>query len=161
MSALLGLAARCEAASGPDRELDAAIAVALNIGARGLLADDHEYLELVRKDDGCAVGTYWFKCRSGMSLRTAEPYTASLDAAMTLVPEGDRRWELTTEASASDPRFGPYQARVHIDEVVDDPDSDGPQGIGNGLTPALALCAAALRAREATKQSEVNAELGK
>lgn len=81
---LFELAKRVEAASGPDRKLDAEIAVALKIGARGLLDDDHEYLTTVRADDSCASGTYWFNCRSGKSLRTAPEFTGSVDAALTL-----------------------------------------------------------------------------
>lgn len=96
---LTTLAERVEAASGPDRGLDAEIAVALKIGARGLLPDDHEYLSRVRKADGCAVGTYWFHCRSGMSLRTAEAYTASIDAALTLVPPG-HKWVIHSDGYA-------------------------------------------------------------
>lgn len=91
---LLALADRIEAASAPDRVLDAEIAVALKIGARGLLDDDHEYLSPVRKDDGCAPGTYWFNCRSGKSLRTASEFTGSVDAALTTK---DAEWLLDVE----------------------------------------------------------------
>lgn len=134
MSALLELAARCEAATGADREMDAAIAVSLNIGARGLLPDDHEYLARVRKDDGCAPGTYWFVCRSGRSLRTAEAYTASLDAAMSLVPEG-HDWSLHVDNG---------EALAGCEPASDDGCWCADR---HAATPALALCAAALRAR--------------
>ena len=81
---LAELAARILSAPKLDRALDAEIAVVLNIGARGLLPDDHEYLSTVRRDDGCAPGTYWFHCRSGKSLRTAPEFTGCVTTALTL-----------------------------------------------------------------------------
>lgn len=78
--ALNALADRLEQAAGPDRELDAAIAVALKFGARGILPDDHEYLSMPDKRDpgpGVTAGHYWFHCRSGMSLRSAPLFTVS------------------------------------------------------------------------------------
>lgn len=84
-SDLSSLLERVREATGPDRELDAAIAVALQIGARKNLPDDLQYLREASRSDECAPGTYWFISRSGMSLRTAENYTASLDAALSLV----------------------------------------------------------------------------
>lgn len=134
---LLTLADRCEAATGSDRELDAHIAVGLGIGARGLLSDDHEYLIRTRKDDECAPGTYWFQCRSGRSLRTAEPYTASLDAAMTLVLEG-HAFTIYSDGCAG---VAPVEA------------DDTPVADVWAATPALALCAAALRARAAIEEA--------
>jgi hypothetical protein len=129
MTALLDLATRVEAATGTDRALDAEIAVAMQIGVRGLLADDHETLRLTRKSDGCAPGTYWFCCRSGMSLRTAEAYTASLDGAVALVPEG-WGWEVRGIGYAHliSPRRSPDDVYAHA------------------ASPALALTAACLRA---------------
>lgn len=153
---LLALAERCEAAKGPDRELDAQIAVALEIGARGLLPDDHEYLSLPNKRDpgpGVTVGHYWFHCRSGMSLRSADFYTASLDAALKLVPEG---WEPsiscgpTFALAATDDK--PWGVSL-IGNNREYTDEDGYQSIAydshdaNARTGALALCATALRAQ--------------
>jgi hypothetical protein len=80
---LLELAERLEKAAGPDRELDARITVAMAAGT-GLV-------ELAGPD--CAPGTYWVTLDGGgKSLKTATPWTASLDAAMTLYirdPERD------------------------------------------------------------------------
>jgi hypothetical protein len=90
MSAPAELADRIER-EAPGRELDAAIAVAIKLDCRPNLPDDLEYLSLPNKHDpgpGVTAGHYWFHCRSGMSLRTALPYTTNIDAAMTLVPEG-------------------------------------------------------------------------
>jgi len=71
-------------------------------------------------------------------------YTTSLDAAMTLVPEG---WRLAAMAE-HDPKDG--KSIVHLVRIgkgyggqVDD------RRWSNAATPALALCAAALRARAA------------
>jgi hypothetical protein len=102
----LELAERCEAATGPDRELDAEIAQV--VGAQPVMI-----------------------CDTGNVL-IYQSFTASLDAAMTLVPEG-RRWLLQTLMT------GKYRAEADWN------------GSGQGSTPALALCAAALRAIAARK----------
>ena len=98
------LAQRCEAATGPDRALDCTI--------RDTLRLPNDY------------GADWGA--RGHEIPAAHPYTASLDAALTLVPTG--YWSLK---GYSDSLFA---ADIH--------------GIwqGRGTTPALALCAAALRA---------------
>ena len=116
------LAERCERASGPDRELDAAIARAIGFGC---VAQDPQ-----------ASGDGWIAWtgphfRSGPWERL-KAYTASVDAAMALVPKG-LMFELTTTgfkpgatvcgSSISDTHEGSYAA-----------------------TPALALTAACLRA---------------
>lgn len=85
MSDLSSLLKRVEAATGPDRELDAAIHVALS---RTIATDDDLiYFSVPTKEDRCAPGTYWRKSRSGMSLRTSDLYTSSLDASLALVEE--------------------------------------------------------------------------
>jgi hypothetical protein len=68
---LEALAKRCEAAAGPDRELDAEIAATAG-------------LRVV--DEGHPLGRCCYD-RNGISI-VLPRYTASLDAAMTLVPEG-------------------------------------------------------------------------
>jgi hypothetical protein len=74
---------RVRAATGPDRELDAEITVALTPTVR--TDDDLIYLRAVRRDEGEAPGTYWLHQRSGISLRSADRLTASIDAALALV----------------------------------------------------------------------------
>lgn len=128
------LADRVEALSGPCRETDALIAVALNLGVRGVTEDDHEYLSAIRKDDYCAAGTYWFHCRSGKSLRTAEPYTASIDAAMTVVP---LEWSLDC---LKEGEVGRWYVNLRPRDWVSD------WRYGKAAAPALTLTAAALRA---------------
>jgi hypothetical protein len=111
---LLELAERCEAATGPDRELDAEIASTLgwaNVGPgnRGGRCG--------RSPEGT-----W---------KTVPRYTASLDAAMTLVPEG---WDWELEFIGGTSVANMLLARGTFN--------------GAAQTPALALCAAALRAAQ-------------
>ena len=124
MSGLLELAERCARATGPDWKLDLAIFEA---------ADPEAYR-------GSVLGAYHRADRV-----TPPSYTASLDAAMTLVPLGqqfgcgskdatDRAWAWAGQFSEGD-----Y--------------------IANAATPALALCAAALRARASISHHEQGEEL--
>lgn len=127
---------RVEAASGPDRELDAAIEVAM-LGTTAT-DDDLIYHSVPRKDDHCAPGTFWRKSRSGASLRTAAPFTASLDNALALVEEKLPRWN-AFEVQHTDA----YDAQIWWmrgeQEVVTD---TGPAC----ATPALAIVSCLLRA---------------
>lgn len=82
LTALPAILERLKAATGPDREIDAAITVALCSPIR--LSDETVHLRIPRKDDDCASGTYWYVARSGMSLRTSESITGSLDAIRAL-----------------------------------------------------------------------------
>lgn len=68
----------------------------------------------------------------------APAYTQSLDAALTLVPEGWTAWELRSFARKT--RFGCDLSRLTECDAGED------WAHGNGPTPALALCIAALRA---------------
>lgn len=116
MSALLQLAKRVEAATGPDRLTDAEIYVDLDAKLENL--------------DALAI--------NGEVGSWVPAYTASLDAAMTLVPGGwdwstgtgrQRGWATLGLPSASP--FGSSDDEVCCDDAA---------------TPALALCAASLRA---------------
>lgn len=140
-SVLLALAESCERAAGPDQELDAEIWMTLHPDWR-----DYPRNELGGWD-----------CPTGRT-RAAEPVTASIDAAMTLVPEG-ALWRVnhyvnigTGELFArpcGEPRTV-FSAGVGVGDV--------PATWTSGrhfTTPALALCAAALRARSSlTVQGE-------
>lgn len=112
--ALLALAERCEKAEGPNIALEQAIAMAVY----GAQATDVTGITVV---DGLA----W----------RFPAYTASLDAAMTLVPEGCV-WSVMTDYEL------PGRARVYDADKLASHKSDG-------TTPALSLTAAALRARAA------------
>jgi hypothetical protein len=118
---LIELADRCEKATGPDRELDAQIWLASEPRTEGAVPDEN-CAGWVRRD-GWAFG-----CAK------APDYTASLDAAMTLVPEG-YDWVI-----------GRTNGGLTIHAEVG---GRGDEYMRFGSTPALALCAAALRARAA------------
>jgi hypothetical protein len=136
MSGLIELAARVEAAEGPDRELDAEIALAVGI---------------VRERAGeCFFGHRDYSVmvleRGYYDIEGSAPelphLTASLDAAMTLVPEGCR-FNLNKRPYAEARRDG-FHAQVWFSRYYENA-SDMPNAWA--ATPALALVAAALRAR--------------
>jgi hypothetical protein len=130
---LLELAERCEAAAGPDIGLNVAIALACDVGLPA--GTDRRLIENLNT-------------RLLYSNRVTD-FTASLDAAMTLVPEGwhlaglydrfyTRRWHSTV---AQLPTKGQLRA-------FDAGKTFGVQSEhGEAATGPLALCAAALRAR--------------
>jgi hypothetical protein len=108
MSELTDLAARVEAATGADRELDALIADAIGKGS-------------------------WYA-----SGNPAWKFTASLDAAMMLVPEG-----YAYGVGNINPSLPP---KCRCNAWVMPPPYKIGADIRTGATPALALTAAALRA---------------
>jgi hypothetical protein len=110
---LLALAERCEQAAGPDKELDFTI--------------DNFMLKHGPEADRIRNPRYVL------------PYTASLDAAVTLVPEG-RAWTLGQNI-----HHWYWQANIN---ALNDDGSPTSLGFGGPCNyPALALCAAALRAK--------------
>ena len=120
---LLLLAERVEAASGPDREMDLAIAIMLGKAPANTIR-------------GNVTGFCYFDEYSSPCCVTIAQYTASLDAAMSLVPKG------FGFIAGTNLDNGKGQATVSFQER------------GNwyhcgryAATPALALTAAALRAR--------------
>ena len=115
---LIELAERCEQATGPDRELDAAIQRALGDGS----------------------GEHWFTDCFGNHVTDAiaPQVTASLDAAMTLA--GDWGFDVRRAVGG-----------VGIVEVYPEGFCQ-PSHRGRAQSPALALCAAALRARASQGQ---------
>lgn len=117
---MVTLVDRIEAATGPDREVDAAIAAALRIGT------EHAWAWNFPAWEGRADGRVYLE-QGGPSF-AAPAYTASIDAAMTLVPK-DVRWTICNYRS---PRT--VACVNNFDQ-------------GSAITPALAICAAALRAR--------------
>lgn len=122
MTNLSSLIERIEAATGPDHEMDAAI-------------------ELAFTDDRGVQPLAFFKHKITIGKRRTIPFTASIDAAMTLVPEGwlmAGLWERNTKL----PNWR-WKAELWS------PDADrNVSGIArNSESPALALCAAALKAR--------------
>ena len=109
---LLQLADRCEKAEGPDRELDAAIELALGT-----------FSDFTANEAKVLAGGL---CRE---------YSASIDAAMTLVPD---KYQDRFLIDAHGAWLGPDY--MYFTEGEADFNGQAP-------TPALALCAAALRAR--------------
>jgi len=121
MGLLEELAVRCEAATGADREVDAEIRCALN-GIEYPIADTlhGRLMRQVRQD-------------------CAECYTGSVDAAMTLIPDGEE-WSL--HKVLYDNKGCPAAiVNLELPEVL-------------AMTPALALTAASLRARHALALSK-------
>jgi len=111
---------RVEGASGPDRELDHAIA--------GIMGVPRGPCENV-----------YYESRSIEYVDEQAPrYTASIDAACDLVAPG------LTRSVTFDPTGGFASAGLASAMVLTD---DEEQVWGDAQTPALALCAAALKAR--------------
>lgn len=128
------LASRVEAASGADRELDAEIAAAVryfprNVGFVWQNDLEPNVPEVGRVTCVTSLGT-------GGPHYAAPAYTASIDAALTLVPPG---------LMAAICRFSNGKGRA---QLHDGRDIGGPGIDAFAATPALALCAAALRARK-------------
>jgi hypothetical protein len=139
LSILLALAERCEAATGPDRELDIAICVAID-----WRYDDWEEGERTAREMAARHGMAWLVSRSvegyNSTWRHLPRYTASLDAAMTLVPEGHKCGVTQQDREkASEQWWGELRRGywTSYDKAF----------VARGATAALALCAAALRAR--------------
>ena len=126
----MDLIAKLEAATGPSRELDYEIALAVgwsrNPYGRGWLAANGDLCD-------------------------APPcLTASIDAALTLVPEGWHIECLSTPDKGTSVRNPSRKAACDMG-----PDLDNDEGweigrkVGNHAEAALAVCIAALKAREA------------
>jgi hypothetical protein len=138
---LIELAERCEKAEGPDRELDALIRCAL-------FAPAGAYVEQ------SAINGAWVVYSGGES-RSGRPrlfehwpsqearngaFTASIDAALTLVPE----YETEDGLQRADYILEHVNGGLTIGARVG---HDDPDRASWGATDALAICAAALRAR--------------
>lgn len=129
------LIAALETATGPNRKLDAAIAK--HIGWNNKKADlwwPPESVTWARR----TKQSLWDAERGPLPLSA---YTASLDAALTLMPEG-HCWEVRHG-------FIP-EATVWFIENEYDPGSGRSVPHGRHPIPAIALCIAALKARVAT-----------
>lgn len=136
MTGYLELAARCEQATGPDglpmERLCWEIWIAVN--------EPEAKLEGNGSDRGWKVRLGGSPLGGGKIIKFGSPptFTASLDAAMTLVPE--------TAGFTLQQLGHPCIASVFVPQQQE-------QG-GHGATPALALTAAALRARHAQEPSK-------
>jgi hypothetical protein len=122
---LLELAGRCERAKGPDDGLDRDVALACGWEWLGPWSPDNR-------------SAYQWKAPD-RSLHIGPPFfTASLDAAIRLVPEGRSR-EITENVTSGESEVFIWNMRGL---------GEGDRGVA--ATTALALCAAALRARSLT-----------
>lgn len=124
MADLVGLAARVEAATGADREIDALIHAFVELGEFGRPAEDAALcLDLVRANP---------------DFEEIARYTASLDAAMTLADGYDVDFQRRKHRSYAAVSFTPINGFEQ-------------RGEGWAATPALALTAACLKARATTE----------
>lgn len=131
MGDLLKLAERVEAASGPDRELFCAIAI-----ASGLIPDN----AWPHSD-----GTHWWA--NGKEWGRIPDYFASLDAAMSLVPEG---WTVANIGQGDNKRWHVELRRGYrtsYGAVIIAPGANESYKLNGAPSPALALTAACLKAR--------------
>ncbi|MGF7152494.1 hypothetical protein [Novosphingobium gossypii] len=138
---LIALAEWCEAAAGADRELDAA--VFRSIGAPVPFQFANKLLALTFDEARNA----YFADIGEMRVRYEPPaFTASVDAAMTLVPEGCLHMARTIWDAA-----GKTAGIGRVDRYVSGKWTDGFDSCA--ASPALALTAAALRALASMKDA--------
>ena len=130
MTALQELIARLEKATEGSRELDAEIAVVSGEFLHGKVSKTRP----------------WLVTQAGIN-REPPRYSASIDAALTLVPE-DFQWLVRDDerggfCNVTSPDFVAIEGSNGQDESI------GKRFPTYAATPALALCIAALRARAA------------
>ena len=127
----LALAARCEATIGSDRQLDVEIAVAITPGCVGI---ERQPLD-GQPNDWLMV---WHQPRKWSdSWLKVETFTSNIDDAALLVPEKVRAATIVALGGRA---------------MVPHPNGYGHDFVGNAATPALALCAAGLRAQASTME---------
>jgi hypothetical protein len=134
---LIALAERCESAKGPDRELDELIRAALFCAQKVVAVRESRYngAWCVWVEGYKGVERLWEPLGLSPAQRTGA-FTASLDAATALVPEG-AGWNVGMD----DKGLG-LLGSANVESADGWP-------LGQGATAALSLCAAALRARAA------------
>ena len=127
--ALEALALRCEQAAGPDRELDAAIATTIGVVPEFYIrAQVH----------GITMTYWWHESDTKAAYYSPPAYTASLDAAMTMVPDGD------SFTIGQNVHHKHWVASVNY--LGDDGAPHARSNSYSNFSAALALTAAALRA---------------
>jgi len=154
MGLLEELAVRCEAATGADRDVDGWAFCSVNPDETTVI--DHEPGRFPRKSIYGPVSVIMDKIggKDGAEYLCAPAYTSSLDAAMTLVPAGLRltfsEWD---DEKHLRPR-GPWQAILTKAGSGSSFNDMFGYRCDHAATPALAVCAAALRARHALALSK-------
>lgn len=150
------LISRLTKATRPDREIDAAIAAVTRILDE---FDPSIFLKteplIYRADEGRAgyVRVYWGKVdeRHYQVSRMTRLFTASIDSALTLVPEG-YRW-LARNHNGKPNHDGEGRNATAFANVYND-DENVMHDCFVRSTPAIALCIAALKARAALAQEQ-------
>lgn len=141
---MAGLIERLSKATGPSRELDAAI------GAACAIVDDFDPESLIgpiyyQGDDQGRIRIYAGKIdpsvRHHKFTRNARLFTSSIDAALTLIPAG-LYWMAGLGKCSEDEPLG--ACAIYRDGNVDTPIAQA-----EGATVPIAIGAAALKAREA------------
>ena len=138
---LLALAERVEAMQGPTCVMDALIAVAA--GDAGANSDGFTNLRVDPEDDGWVL----FEMGAEECCNKAPPYTFSLDAALSLVPSGCLFMARTLW---DDGKTSGYAVIQHYEPTETQGLRYDGESVAIAATPALALTAAALRARATT-----------
>jgi hypothetical protein len=126
---MLGLADRCETAKGPSPQIDAEIVALRNNALVKPYPPQTDFGPGQKWQFWSLDGLHFLANESHAQFKVL-PVTASLDAAMTLVPE--EAWWSAMRSPCADT----FDAEVAEQQ-------------SRAATPALALCAAALRARAA------------
>jgi len=135
---LVAVEKRLAEATGPDRDIDAELCAAVGFK--------------VKRSEGFGepIDSEWLYCitKDGRGWNRIPAYTSSIDAALTLVPEG---WtanssgpNYNSKSGQYDQYFGYVRELQPYQEVRDHPDAEGSC---HHLSRAIALCLAAIRAR--------------
>lgn len=127
---LFVLSDRCEAATEPDRELDQQLA---KVAGWVEIQHNHPSVQSCVEPNG-------IRHPHGL-VSWAPHYTSSVDAAMLLIPEG------FCSICAFNPNLPRHKSRCDISNGPMDGQSRIWYEGASSATPALAMCAAALRAR--------------
>ena len=137
---MLALADRVESLTGPDREVDFLIATALGEVPEHVIQGPvgTPYGWFRREDQWALTRTKESDVYAGVESWSPKPRTASLDAAMSLVPEGWKLRQMAFSAPCADDRK--WHLNLHGGLVGQN------TFVGRGSTAALALTAAALKA---------------
>jgi len=127
---MTALSDRVEAASGPDRELDAAVFRAI-----GAPVPEQFFNQSIALEYDAQEQAYFAVVSDDMRVKYTPPaYTTSLDAAMMLLPD-NAAWVMASHMMAANV-FGYRDGSEYFDATA-----------RYAATPALALTAACLRAR--------------
>lgn len=141
----LELADRIEALDGPDREIDTEIAVIDGYCLHKNTTRSGAPTDNVFDCDDCGADSWGNRSKNGKDQRLHDPvpsFTTSVDAALTLVPDGwnhGHRYSTKKQTAQAWCEF--------IPAVPFGPEELLTTHSGKCSSPALAICAAALRAR--------------